>query len=205
MFETVVNVFEANKGLKQNIEKLMAHTEIQLKKFLEEDLFDSLRWLFEGAIAWKAEQEKTRHQKVLAMYTSLVQARSLYDFFFKEALKNDDARLVHFTGWKPENAFCKKYLDHGQAGNKRIFHLVYNRSQHNGGESNSEHDHLKEQVLEIAKTFFDLTKEFVNRANQNYKDTIQQVLNKTILEAREAAEFYGIDNPFKLSLPAEIL
>lgn len=74
------------------------------EKFLKEDFYNSLRWLFEGAIAWKAnfdEPQRTRHQGVLGLFTSLVQARALYEFFYGSA-GGDNARFSDFVGrWKP--------------------------------------------------------------------------------------------------------
>ena len=55
------------------------------KAFLTEDLYDALRWLFVSAVTWGASRNQPHrcgNQDVLAMFSSLVQARALYEFFY---------------------------------------------------------------------------------------------------------------------------
>jgi hypothetical protein len=57
------------------------------EKFLQKDFCDALTWLFVGAVIWEAAQRRPEcccHQVVLGMYTTLVQARALYEFFFSK-------------------------------------------------------------------------------------------------------------------------
>jgi hypothetical protein len=165
--------------------------------FLKDDLYDALRWLFEGAITWEAARRNTacalRHQSVLGMYASLVQARALYEFFYKEG-KDDDARAKHFApAWKPQKTqIYQKYMGRLRPANKRVFHLVYNRTIHAGG---SGHDDLKNQVLEFAKDLRRVTEEFAQNASSDFRDGIQFALNRALEEAKLAAKHYSIPNP----------
>ena len=114
------------------------HTSDEQQAFLRDDLHDSLRWLFVDAIAWKASQKRPEpcgNQNVLGMYTSLVQARALYDFFYKRG-RGDDAQAWHFApSWNDDgggNSLYQRYMARESPANKRVFHLVYNRSEHAG-------------------------------------------------------------------------
>ena len=53
-------------------------------RFLKEDFKDSLKWLFVGAVTWQAHSLEQDHHymRALGMFTCLVQARALYEFFF---------------------------------------------------------------------------------------------------------------------------
>ena len=168
-----------------------------LESFLKDDLYDALRWLFEGAVSWESARRNTaraaRHQSVLGMYASLVQARALYEFFYKEE-KNDAARAKHFAPtWKPQKTqLYQKYMDRLRPANKRVFHLVYNRTIQAGG---SGQDELKNQVLEFAKDLRKITEEFAHNASTDFRDGIQFALNKALQEAELAANHYSIPNP----------
>ncbi len=170
------------------------------EKFLKEDLYDALRWLFEGAVAWKAARERPegaeRHQSVLGMYTSLVQARALYEFFYAHG-QGDDARACHFApAWNPSQTdLYRRYMAGGKPANKRLFHLVYNRSLHAGGSGEDGPDHLKNQVLEFAKDLRSLTERFADSVDTNFCDSVRHALRKALEEAKLAADHYGIANP----------
>jgi hypothetical protein len=167
------------------------------EEFLRDDLYDALRWLFEAAIAWEAARRipqcAGRHQIVFGMYTSLVQARALYEFFYKKG-KGDDFRVKDFAPkWNPtKSSLYKKYMDRNQPVQKRVFHLVRNRSIHAGGTGP---DELKEQVLEFAKDLRRLTEEFRQNADPVFQDEIQFALTRAIQEAGLAVKHYGISNP----------
>jgi hypothetical protein len=169
------------------------------ERFLADDPYNALRWLFEGAIAWKAALERPeragRHQSVFGMYMSLVEARALYEFFYKEgkAGRDDDARACHF-GWKPprEVPLYSEYMKREKPANKRVFHLVYNRSAHAGGTGP---DELNKRVLEFAKDLRRLTEEFARKAEPDFCDGIQRALQKALQETELAANHYGIPNP----------
>lgn len=102
------------------------------KSFLTEDLYDALRWLFVGALTWAASKDQPHrcgNQDALAMFTSLTQARALYEFFYGVGEKDDDARARHFaSAWDPPKTdLYRRYMAGGKPANKRVFHLVYNR------------------------------------------------------------------------------
>jgi hypothetical protein len=151
-------------------------------KFLKEDLYNTLRYLFEGAIAWdawkqtegKSPEEKScpaicRHQGVLGMYTTFMEARALYDFFHKRKTSNDgdNALADHFAlNWTAtESHVYSRYMARRQPVNKRMFHLVYGRSTQSG-ETVTEGP-LKEQVLNVAKDLRDLTGEFIKHIDNS--------------------------------------
>jgi hypothetical protein len=171
------------------------------KTFLEEDLYDALRWLFVGAVNWYATFDRPDicpHQRVLGMYTTFVQARALYDFFYKDDHDKtkhlDDALAAHFfasaSKWKPdETELYKTYMKGKRPVNKRVFHLVYRRSEHSGGPL-GEHegpDHLKHQVLAFANDLRKLTKRFVNCVDDRHKDSAKSALAKALDDAERAA------------------
>ena len=169
--------------------------------FLKDDLYDALRWLFVSAVTWEAMREKpdlcTANQDAISMLASLTQSRALYEFFFANNSKGDDARASHFAPlWKPaQTSLYTTYMAPGKPTNKRVSHLVYNRSAHSGGSAANESDHLKNQVLKIAKDIRDLTEQFGNMADANFRDLIRAALESALEQARFTADRYGIDNP----------
>lgn len=172
------------------------------KDFLEKDLYDALRWLFVGAVNWYAtfnRPELCPHQRVLGMYTTFVQARALYDFFYKKTGHPDDAVAVHFfeseSEWKPdETRLYTDYMKGERPANKRVFHLVYRRSEHSGGLP-GEHegpDHLKHQVLAFANDLRKLTKLFISCVDERHKDSAKSALVKALDDAERAARDCGV-------------
>jgi hypothetical protein len=84
----------------------------------------------------------------------------------------------------------------GKAMNKRVSHLVYNRSQHSGGSDPNESDHLKNQVLKFAEEIRDLTKKLEQQAdNRLFAAAIRKALKKALDDAQETAKHYDITNP----------
>jgi hypothetical protein len=184
----------------------MKHTEITLEDkqdFLKKDLTDSLRWLFVGAVTWEAARtrpERCANQDSLAMYTNLVQAHALYDFFYTTATHHDDAKARDFApSWKENgknNALYKKYMAGEMPANKRIFHLVYKRSEHAGGPGHDGEDHIKNQVVKFADDLRKLTEMFVGRVETTFQSNSEFALDNALKEARIAADKYGIAVPF---------
>jgi hypothetical protein len=85
----------------------------------------------------------------------------------------------------------------GKPANKRVFHLVYNRAVHAGGSGEDSFDHLKNQVLELARDLRRLTEEFANNADPNSRDSITNALREALQEAKLAADSYSIANPLQ--------
>lgn len=171
------------------------------EKFLREDLYDALRWLFVGALTWSASRNQPHrcgNQDALAMFTSLTQARALYEFFYGVGEKDDDARARHFaSAWDPPKTdLYRRYMAGGKPANKRVFHLVYNRPAHAGGPGQDGSDHLKNQVLEFAKDLRSLTEQLANSAATEFRESIGRALEKALQEAKLTADVYGIANPF---------
>jgi hypothetical protein len=165
------------------------------KEFLKEDLLNALRWLFVNAVVWHASE----NDRLSAMYTSFVEARALYEFYFAGRGKGDDARAVHFADqWaEPQSAPYLKYMAPRAPAQKRVFHLVYGRSkpENAGGPGHDGRDHLKNQVLNIAKDLLRITETFVGSVRPEFRDLVQAALEKAVSEAENKASYYGIPNP----------
>lgn len=168
---------------------------------LEEDLADCLRWLLVGAIAWKAGSVTSTvpHQQVLAMNTAFTQARALYEFFYGSPGRGDDARATDLiSDWAPpESPAYLGYMSAGKAANKRMFHLVYRRTEHAGGAAPDESDHLKNRVVAVAEDLVGLTREFVGRLDSDLQPYGQTALQLALDEAARCADAYSIRNPFR--------
>jgi hypothetical protein len=173
-------------------------TPAQANEFLEKDLLDALRWLFVGAVTWHATEGQP--ERVLAMYTSFVQARALYEFYFTKGCKPDDARACNFTSspWtEPPSTLYAKYMANETPANKRAFHLVYRRSDpaNAGGPDDDETDHLKNQVLNFARDLRRITEAFVACAKPEFHAMAQTALENALAEAQATADRYSIRNP----------
>jgi hypothetical protein len=176
-------------------------------QYLRDDYYNSLRYLFEGAIAWHAWKHADsssdvicRHQGVLGMYTAFVEARVLYEFFHNHKSRgnnSDDARADDFTSssWRAnESTVYRDYLAALKPANKRMFHPVYRRSQHSGETATS--GPLKEQVLEAAKDLRDVAEEFIKHIiDPVSRGHAQIALERALTEAQKAADHYGLANP----------
>jgi hypothetical protein len=194
---------KAAKRTANNTKKYMRTPTLEdRKKFLEDDLSDALKGLFVGAVVWSAadKSELCPFQKGLGMFTSLVQARSLYEFYSsKRATAYDDARAHDFApSWAGrESALYNEYMVKGKPANKRVFHLVYFRSERSGGPTN-EHDgpkHIKNRILEFAKDLRRLTEEFIKCVEPHFRDSVERGLEKALKGADEAANGCDIANP----------
>ena len=79
--------------------------------------------------------------------------------------------------------------------NKRVFHLVYNRSAHAGGTGSDGPDHIKNQVLEFARDLRRLTEEFIASIQIAFRGEAVSALKRALNEAQSTAEQMGITNP----------
>jgi hypothetical protein len=171
--------------------------------FLREDLKDALKWLLVSAVIWEAAklEECCPNQDAIGMYTNFVQARALYEFYYKgeNNRKADDARAIDFSdSWQPPNStLYARYVESGPL-NKRVFHLVYGRSeeQYAGASGHSGPDHINQQVLEFAKELLRLTREFVRCARPEFKDAAQSAIDDGYRDAQNAANALGLRIPF---------
>jgi hypothetical protein len=175
------------------------------KDFLEQDLYNALKELFIGTVTWQANpQEKNTHYlRDLGMFTCFVQARALYEFFYKPKegsipQNGDTASAHHFaSSWRPSDlkGLYLNYMANKTPAQKRVFHLVYGRSTFPGGTSPDESDHLRNQVLAFAKDLHRLTKEFAQSVEAEYRALVEGALQKALNDAKTLAEKYGITNP----------
>ena len=188
-------------------------TEDEKTRFLTEDLPDVLKWLVVGAVMWQAAEPKEKrdercpHQRAVGMFTGLVQARALYDFYYaKKKTGDDDARASDFVkDWprirsKIRSGVLARYL--GKPVNKRVFHAVYRRSDHSGGNrsDSGEATHLKNQVLAIARELLKISKEFARHVDQKFNAEAQYALRAACNEAQTMARAYGISIPLLAEL-----
>jgi hypothetical protein len=168
---------------------------------LEADLADCLRWLLVAAVTWKAgsRRQAVPHQQVLAMNTAFTQARALYEFFYSRSGGGDDARATDFiSDWTPaKSSAYLGYMSAGRPANKRIFHLVYRRTEHAGGVEPDESDHLKNQVVAVAEELVGLAREFVGRLDPELQPYGQTAFKLALDEAARCADAYSIRNPFR--------
>ena len=210
---TMSNSERVNSPVESAHPKLMSVADAHRRQSLEDDLYNALCYLFEGAIAWDAWKRTTekaagekpsstvilRHQGVLGMYTAFMEARALYEFFHKHGRRgHDDARADDFASeWKANQTdVYKNYMAAEKPANKRMFHLVYGRSEHSGGTGTEGIDHLKEQVLNVAKDLRDLTDEFNKHIDDSgFREVAETALRKALDEAQKAADHYRIANP----------
>lgn len=130
-----------------------------------EDLKDTMKWLLVGAVVWEASKrrEVCPNQDALGMFTSLVQARALYEFYCNERRDHkDDARAEDFcNSWIPPESTL--YARYRKPLDKRLFHPVYGRSEQQsaGASGPSGPDHINQQVLEFATDLLQITEKFV--------------------------------------------
>jgi hypothetical protein len=80
---------------------------------------------------------------------------------------------------------------------KRVFHLVYHRSDFSGGSAGDESDHLKNRVLDFAKDLKRLTSEFgAACVKREHREAVESALRKALMDSeRLAKEEYKISNP----------
>jgi hypothetical protein len=171
--------------------------------FLRADFCDTLRWMLVGAITWKAAPTKEccPNLDVVGMYTSLLQSRNLYEFYYDENPHfDDDARASEFaSSWdmKDTSPLYKKYMGPGMPVNNRISHLVWERSKHSGGTLVDECDHLKKQVLPCAHDLIEITNKFIPLVTpESVRAAATFALDEARKQACLTAKKYGIDDPF---------
>lgn len=184
-------------------------TDADRTQFLQDDFYNSLRYMFEGAIAWHAWKQALekrdqswpifRHQGVLGMYATFIEARALYEFFHSHNSRrsdSDDARADDFaTNWRAaESEVYQDYAAHSRPANKRMFHLVYRRNEKSGETSSK--GPLKEQVLNVAKDVLDVAGKFVENVDDSvYRELARIALRKALDEGQKAARHYCVANP----------
>ena len=170
--------------------------------FLKDDLYNALKELFVGAVTWHAHPQKTdtRFLRDLGMFTCFVQARALYEFFYGKQGAPDSgstASANHFAkSWRPldRTKLRSRYMGKNTPAQKRVFHLVYGRSQFPGGVMQDESDHLKNQVLAFAVDLRRLTEEFVAACDKKeHRDLANSALTKALDDAHRLAHCYGCD------------
>ena len=139
------------------------------------DLKDTLKWLLVGAVVWEAAKIKQPcpNRDTLAMFTNFVQARTLYEFYYKNERESDDARAKDFcNSWAPpKSTLYARYVAKGKPLNKRVFHLVYDRSEEQcaGASGLGGPDHVNQQVLKFGIELLKITRTFVQCVKPEFK------------------------------------
>ncbi len=135
------------------------------------------------------------NQDALGMFTSFMQARSLYEFYYgkKSTGRDDDARAKQFmtTSFDPKSSLGPRYMYKSgkeMPVNKRLFHMVYDRGRHEG---------IKGEVLSIALDLQRITKKFAEHAKPEFKPLIEHALGDALKDADYAASKHKIANPFR--------
>jgi hypothetical protein len=162
-----------------------------------------LKWLLVGAVTWQAHPEGTgaRYLRALSMFTCLVQARALYEFFYnngKQTGPGDTAYARHFaTSWNPKpTELYSGYMANKAPAQKRVFHPVYGRSEYSGGTAADESDHLKNRVLGFAQDLKRLTDEFAAACDEKeHRELVECALAKALRDGHELAGQYDIPDP----------
>jgi hypothetical protein len=80
----------------------------------------------------------------------------------------------------------------GKPANKRLFHLVFERTQHAGGAGPHE---LKNQVVDFAVDLKQITESFSSHADSDFQQLIREALQTALDEAATACASYEITNP----------
>lgn len=176
------------------------------ESFLNDDLYDALKWLFVGAVTWYAhpEAEDKDYLRALGMFTCFVQARALYEFFYcaaktpAPAAKGSTAFAQQFVPlWKandPQKLY-EQYMAKDTPAQKRVFHLVYGRSEFSGGTAVDESEDLKNQVLSFAKDLKRLTEEFASCLAGRDRQLVEDALQNALQASETLAKRYGKSNP----------
>lgn len=179
----------------------MIVTDEEKRRFLNDDLYNELRWLFFGAVTWAASGNHLGEKDPLAMIASLTHARALYEFYYSgDGKEEDNARATHFCStysWQPRKSeLYKEYMGRHSPANKRIFHPVYHRPNHSGGVAADESSHIKNQVLNFARDLRQITGQFVQMADCQFTLSIRGALQKALREAAKESSRLRIHNPF---------
>ncbi len=126
------------------------------------------------------------------MFTSLVQARALYEFYYKKTKSKkaiDDARAWEFcNSWIPPiSTLYDDYMCAGKPANKRVFHLVYERSKTNA---------INQQVVNFAQELRQITEIFAKDVKPEFSDLVESSLKDGLEEAQKMAAHFEIPSPF---------
>lgn len=179
----------------------------EMATFLEKDLGNDLRWLFDAAVIWSLTDSAPidpkslgRHADVHTMHAAVALARCIYEFYFDPGERfPDDARARHFCrAWTatPTSEYAT-YFAPGAPANKRVLHLAYGRSQQSGGTGQQGDDHLNRRVLAAAKDLLNVTQAFAQSVEPCFKPSAKVALDLALSEARHASTSLGTANPLE--------
>ena len=184
-------------------------TDDEINQLLRDDLTNDFACLCVAAVTWHAAEicgERTPHQKMIAMNAAILHARALYEFFLGPPPKLDDARAADFsftpkpTSLYLEYMYSKKPIE--APANKRLFHLVYNRSKHSGGDAKDERTHIKEQALPFARDLLSLTGQFVASLPTKFEESARSIISTALSKSDEVATHTAFLIPYEVELNA---
>jgi len=172
-----------------------------LKKYMEEDLFNELRWLLCAATQWDTYEriiaEPCFHLNVYTMDSAFMHARSLYEFFTapEEAIKRNEKRGEKRLTWRDYSVMARqtsrKYEEFIKPLHGRVMHLDKDRPGY---------DAVKSEVVNFAKDILELWDGFTKKPGINkYAELLKKLRDDAIREARHVASQYkdqGYECPF---------
>ena len=171
---------------------------VLLKKYVEEDLYNELRWLLTAATHWAAYDElvdkKSRrssgdfslHFKVFVMDSAFLHARALYEFLTATSTHNAD-RLTWKDFGLAAGLISTKYLpDFIKDLHGRSMHLNKNRSANNP---------IKGDVVEVAQDILNLWDRFTPLVTDPILVTeLDKARQLSVNDANSVAGNYAIDD-----------
>lgn len=171
-----------------------------LKKNIEDDLYDHLRWLLCAATEWAAykklvERDKTKpddefpmHLQVYTMNTVFLHARSLYEFFTatEKAIEVNEQKRRNRLTWRDygEEArqTSKTYCELMDSLHGRVMHVAKDRAAHK---------EIKNAVVHLAADILSLWKCFATKPGvEMYAAVLDHARQNAIGEAAKVAEQY---------------
>ncbi len=181
-----------------------------LKKYMEEDLFNELRWLLCAATQWDAYErlvakpfqtpgvaEPCFHLNVYTMDSAFIHARTYTSFSLprRKQLRKIIREIKKRLTWCDYNLAgrqkSKKYNEFMKPLHGRVMHLDKDRSGY---------DAVKSEVVNFAKDILELWDGFTKKAGiDKYAELLKKLRDDAIREARHVASQYknqGYECPF---------
>jgi hypothetical protein len=164
-----------------------------LKRYLEEDLYNELRWLVCAATEWDAQdkligeppqvpkiEEPCFHFKVYTMDSALLHARSLYEFFTATRCRNGRLTWRDFSSQASQKS--GKYDKFIKPLHGRVMHIDRDRAGY---------EEIKKEVVNFAIDILDLWDSFSKQPGlAPYSGLLDQFRTKAVGEARKVGEQY---------------
>lgn len=165
-----------------------------LQRFIEQDLFNELRWMLVAASEWNAsvatDFRPVDHFQVIAMDSTFLHARALYEFFIDGQNPTWNPRPDTANAKRDFNvsivptATYRQYID---GINKRLFHLDINRPTPEKGGNPIPGKDVNDKVVVVAQDVLDAWDKFASLAPA-YKSIMDQKRSQAIKDAHAASK-----------------